>query len=209
MPVTQYAIASVDYTTDTITTVANPHNLVAGTAVFVKAEAGGSLPGGLATLSGEGGISSRLYYVRSPGTNTLQLSAPMNTDGTEGALMNLSSNGSGTLTLQLAEGVPFVPIEPVYASGECEISNVPLRQLLIVDGLVPGSMVRIARDDTGEVLFKESENAGQIQFLTDYKSLLRIEARKSDSTPFYRVWYGAVTLTDKPLTMTAVQEMEE
>jgi len=54
-----------------------------------------------------------------------------------------------------------------------------------------------------------AESGGGAQISTKHKGSLTIEVRKADASPYYKPWYGAVTLVDAAQTLTAIQVLEE
>lgn len=198
MPVTTFSISGIDTGTDTVT--ATGHNQPNGTPVFISAAT--TLPGGL-TADGGGGVHSVIYYAVNVTADTLQM------EDRNGTLVNFTNSGAGALTLQLAQGNVHAALADVYANGECEVSNVPLAYTLTVASLATGSAVRITQNDTGEVLFNGNESGGVVQFNTQYKGLMDIEARKTDASPVYKSWYGSATLSDAHITINAVQTRED
>lgn len=197
MPVTTFPITNVDTGTETFTTTP-AHNQPNGTPAFISATV---LPTGL-TQDGGGGVHSVLYYLDSVTADTFKLV------DRAGTLIAVSTGGTAPV-LQLAEGSAHAAPANVFASGECEVSNVPLAYTLTVAALATGSAVRITQNDTGALLFQGNESGGLVQFNTQYKGLMDIEARKADSTPIYRPWFGSATLSDAHVTVNAVQARED
>ena len=82
--------------------------------------------------------------------------------------------------------------------------------VVVMNGLVSGSIVKAKKVSDGTVLFTGNESGGAISFETEYIGSIKLEARKASTQPYYVPYETqVVSISGQTVTATALQQLDE